>query len=107
MGMHPDQATESIIDCALMLDKPGAVVPCCVFPSLFPREVRRGAVRALEQGLAHLNADADPVEGDQDMIPVTSYLEFVAYLLDKDPRMQLHYLPMQGRNKVVYFNPHQ
>ena len=31
IGMHPDQATESIVDMALKYQKPFAVVPCCVF----------------------------------------------------------------------------
>ena len=31
IGMHPDQATEPIIDMALKYQKPFAVVPCCVF----------------------------------------------------------------------------
>ena len=32
IGMHPDEATEEIVDMALHLKKPFAVVPCCVFP---------------------------------------------------------------------------
>jgi len=32
IGMHPDEATEEIVDMALFLKKPFAVVPCCVFP---------------------------------------------------------------------------
>ena len=31
IGMHPDQATESIVDMALKYQKPFAIVPCCVF----------------------------------------------------------------------------
>ena len=31
IGMHPDQATESIVDMALKYHKPFAVIPCCVF----------------------------------------------------------------------------
>ena len=36
VGMHPDQATEPVVDAAIALGKPFAVVPCCVFPELFP-----------------------------------------------------------------------
>jgi hypothetical protein len=36
VGMHPDQATEFIVSCALALHKPWAVVPCCVFGREFP-----------------------------------------------------------------------
>jgi hypothetical protein len=35
VGMHPDQATEPIIDAALQSGKPFAVVPCCVFTRQF------------------------------------------------------------------------
>ena len=32
IGLHPDQATDSIVDFAMQFGKPFAVVPCCVFP---------------------------------------------------------------------------
>eukprot|EP00961_Rhodomonas_salina_P052194 700656-Rhodomonas_salina.1 len=36
VGMHPDQATEPLVDFCLGSGKPFAVVPCCVFATLFP-----------------------------------------------------------------------
>ena len=36
VGMHPDEATECIVDCALLHGVPFAVVPCCATPNLFP-----------------------------------------------------------------------
>jgi hypothetical protein len=36
VGLHPDEATEHIVDLALARGKPFAVVPCCVMPHLFP-----------------------------------------------------------------------
>ncbi|GAQ78338.1 hypothetical protein KFL_000110350 [Klebsormidium nitens] len=36
VGLHPDQVTEAIVDVALRAGVPFAVVPCCVFPKLFP-----------------------------------------------------------------------
>ena len=36
VGMHPDEATEAIVDAALALQRPFAVLPCCVLPQLFP-----------------------------------------------------------------------
>ena len=30
--MHPDEATEPIVDLAIQHSKPFAIVPCCVFP---------------------------------------------------------------------------
>lgn len=32
VGLHPDEATEHIVDCALKEQMPFAIVPCCVFP---------------------------------------------------------------------------
>jgi hypothetical protein len=31
LGMHPDEATEDLVDLVLAHDKPFALVPCCVF----------------------------------------------------------------------------
>ncbi|KAF1772834.1 Nucleic acid-binding, OB-fold [Phytophthora cactorum] len=36
VGMHPDEATEAIVDAALKLGKPFAIVPCCVMSRVFP-----------------------------------------------------------------------
>ena len=50
-GLHPDQATDFIVDAALATGKPFAVVPCCVYPTLFAQRRLRGGseVRSLEQ----------------------------------------------------------
>ncbi|KAK3288946.1 hypothetical protein CYMTET_3596 [Cymbomonas tetramitiformis] len=78
IGMHPDEVTEAIVDAALRLDKPFAVVPCCVFTSLFPE-------RRLHDGG-----------------PVKTYTDLVTYLKQKDPSIQIDYLPFKGRNRVLY-----
>jgi len=36
VGMHPDEATDMIIDIGLRYNKPFAMVPCCVFSQKFP-----------------------------------------------------------------------
>ena len=78
VGLHPDQPTEDIMDAALQLKKPLAIVPCCVFPCMFPR-------RTLPCGS-----------------PVQSYDQFIRYLLMKDPRLRRCELPFEGRNVVIY-----
>ena len=79
IGMHPDEATEDIVDFALKYNKSFAVVPCCVFPSMFPH-------RKLSCGR-----------------PVRSVDEFISYLLEKHPDVQSTELAgMAGNNVVVY-----
>jgi hypothetical protein len=89
VGLHPDQATEGIVDAALERGLPFAVVPCCVFPSLFPD--RRMHTTHMGQGAG--------------TIGVTSYRGFLAYLRAKDPRARLARLPLEGKNIVVYLDP--
>ncbi|BDA45808.1 hypothetical protein COCOBI_07-5950 [Coccomyxa sp. Obi] len=79
VGMHPDQATEAIVDFAQRMRKPFAVVPCCVYAAEFPR-------RRLPDGA--------PVRTNEDLI---------AYIISKDPAaIKMRELPFEGRNKVVY-----
>jgi len=82
VGMHPDGATEAIVDFALATDKIFAVVPCCVYSTAFPS--RRGP-------------------GGR---PVTSYDAFVEFLVQKAPdRIAVATLPFEGKNKVVFSIP--
>ena len=76
--MHPDQATGDIVDYALEVGKPFAVMPCCTFHKMFRS-------RKLPDGR-----------------PVVSYDTLVEWLLAKDPEIRLAELPTRGRNKVVY-----
>lgn len=101
-GMHPDQATEPIVDMAIRLGVRFAVVPCCVMPSLFP--FRR-----------QLCGKGDPVR---------SYSAFCQYLLDKGriplsdditgndmkvrsktSKFNMISIPFVGRNKVIFSPP--
>jgi len=78
VGMHPDQATDAIVDSAIEYGRPWAVVPCCVFTYDFPH--RRTP------------------SGD----PVQSYEQLIEYLVAKHPDAKTAYLPFVGRNQVVY-----
>ncbi|GAB4816065.1 hypothetical protein N2152v2_003111 [Parachlorella kessleri] len=78
VGMHPDQATEFIVDLALKYGRPFAVVPCCVYAAEFPKRKLRGK-------------------------SVTHYQQLVDYLVSKAPDcIQVAELPFEGKNKVVY-----
>mmetsp|Transcript_143718 Transcript_143718/g.459919 ORF Transcript_143718/g.459919 Transcript_143718/m.459919 type:complete len:504 (-) Transcript_143718:134-1645(-) len=78
VGLHPDEATEAIVDLALSSGRRFAVVPCCVYAHKFPG-------RTLTSGL-----------------PVRTLNQFCAYLRAKDPRIQEALLDIEGRNKVLY-----
>ena len=67
------------MDVALATGTPFAVVPCCVFPRLFPD--RR----------------------QPDGTPVVSYGDFVAFLRAKHPAIEVAWLPFRGKNKVLYW----
>lgn len=91
VGLHPDQATDAIVDAALELEVPFALVPCCVFPRLFPhRRVRR----------LSSSSGSGPAEAEA---PVTSYAELVQFLLQKAAplRAAAHVLGFEGANTVV------
>ena len=81
VGMHPDQATCPIVSTALSLNKPFCVVPCCVFPSLFP--------------------DRRTSDGEE----VSTYPQYIRYLQERNPHVRTAYLPFKGRNCVVYMLP--
>merc|ERR1712096_403091 len=81
VGMHPDQATEPIVDFALAHGVSFAVVPCCVYANEFPQR------KHPETGL-----------------PVSKYEDFVRYLCAKDPRIREAELNFEGRNRVVYLD---
>eukprot|EP00887_Chlorella_sp_A99_P007850 scaffold20.g7850.t1 len=83
VGMHPDEATDFVVDLALAARRPFAVVPCCVHADAFPG-------RRLPDGRA-----------------VGSYEDLLQHLLAKDPRGRaaLARLPLEGRSAVVYLSP--
>jgi hypothetical protein len=85
VGLHPDECTEAILDKALLYDKPVAIVPCCVFPHMFPDRYLAG----------------------RPDVPVTTYDDFLQYLLEKDDRLQKATLPFEGRNQVIYYSTYK
>ena len=99
VGMHPDQATEAIVDFAAKFGKPFAVVPCCVFPQLFPhRTVPAGGDRDGDG-----DGDDTPVDGvgDGKVTPVTERRQLVRYLARKT-KGDVAFLDFEGANQVVY-----
>jgi len=79
IGMHPDQATEAIVDFALYRRIPFAVVPCCTFANQFPK-------RKFPDGRV-----------------VKSYEDLIEYLISKDDCIGMDVLDFEGRNRLLYF----
>ena len=54
VGLHPDQATDALVDFALASGKPFAVVPCCTYGADFPkRRTPSGKVRYIPHTAPH------------------------------------------------------
>lgn len=91
VGMHPDEATEAIVDLALQHGKPFAVVPCCVF-------WRSNQHRMLRQA-----GDDAAADGEGSSSTVKSWSQFCDYLQAKAPNIiRRAELPMRGRNVVLF-----
>jgi hypothetical protein len=80
IGMHPDQATDYIINISVLNNKKFAVVPCCVFPTFFNNRYLK-------------NGDF-----------VSDYPKYINYILEKLEKYKIFYLEITGRNKVIYFD---
>jgi hypothetical protein len=78
VAMHPDQATDLVIETALRLRKPFAVVPCCVFADLNPHRLTKDGAR------------------------VRTYDEMIAYYLGRNKDIRTARLAFEGRRQVLY-----
>jgi hypothetical protein len=85
IGLHPDEATESIVYVAKTYGKPFVVIPCCVFPNFNPHRVLLDPKRNLT-------------------IPVRTHAQFCDYLLAKDIRFRREILPFEGRNVAIVWD---
>ena len=77
VGMHPDEATEWIVDTALRHGKPFAIVPCCVFGDRFLSAAER-------------QSGSGGFEG------------FCQRLMAKDDRIVRSWLGFEGKNTVLF-----
>ena len=84
VALHPDEATDAVVDWAVKYRKPFAVVPCCVFARLFPKR--------------QLWGNAGECLG-----PVTNREELIEYLIAKDPcSIRKTTLAFDGANTCVW-----
>lgn len=81
VGMHPDEATDAIIDFAIQTQKPFAILPCCLCLDKFPERRLRDDGRE-----------------------VKTFDEFVRFLMEKHPGNRQVKMSYLGPNLVIY-NP--
>lgn len=77
VALHPDEATETIVDTAVANRIPFCVVPCCVFCRLYPHRRNNGNL-------------------------VSTYDDLLDYLQAKDPSIRRSLLPFYGKNIVLW-----
>jgi hypothetical protein len=80
VALHPDEATDAIVDTAVRFRIPFVIVPCCVFNRLFQH--RRM-----------------PNRPD---IPVSTHQDLLEYLQHKDASIQRATLPFEGSNTILW-----
>jgi hypothetical protein len=91
VGLHPDGATDAIVEFALERGKPFAILPCCVYRKHFPH--RRILV------VDHIGGEG---AAEQQGRPVRSYEDLLDYLQGLDPGVRRATLDFAGRNVVLY-----
>lgn len=78
VALHPDEATDSVVQVAVQHQIPFVVVPCCVFYRLFPHRRRS-------------NGES-----------VSTRSDLLEFLQDKDPSIQRTTLPFPGSNTILW-----
>lgn len=79
VALHPDEATDAIVDATVRWRIPFMIVPCCVFHRLF----------------SHRRM---PQTGE----PVSTYQDLLEYLMAKDKSIQKTVLPFEGANTILW-----
>ena len=80
VGMHPDEATDAIIELAMRYNKPWMICPCCVFPRTFKRTLSNGQA-------------------------VQTYDDLCEYIRNITSGVQEKILDFEGRNRVFFWLP--
>ena len=121
VGLHPDAATEPIVQTALRLHKPFAVAPCCVVSKLFPGRRRKTTGEMIRTtwdlcryilDLSPSSPTATPVTTKNDTSENRNYDEgkkTTAVTPSRTPDeffssgFEVELLPFAGRNRVIYW----
>mmetsp|Transcript_21557 Transcript_21557/g.24559 ORF Transcript_21557/g.24559 Transcript_21557/m.24559 type:complete len:245 (-) Transcript_21557:16-750(-) len=79
VALHPDEATDTIVDVAVQNRIPFIVIPCCVFSRLFPNRRKPNSTE-----------------------PVCTYDDLIEYLMGKHVSIQKTVLPFVGSNIALW-----
>jgi len=79
VALHPDEATDSIINVAVQRRIPFVIVPCCVFARLFPNRRLLGS-----------------------NMPVSTYVDLIQYIKSKDVSIEESLLSFDGANIALW-----
>ena len=90
------QATEYIVNCALALEKPFAVAPCCVFAREFPHRRLYSGGSTQEEG--------NDVGKSRAVVVFEDFVEYLRRLPARSgrPKAERVFLPYDGKNCVVF-----
>jgi hypothetical protein len=80
------------------------VLPCCVFPSLFPHRSTPSPTPTPTGSHTHTHNKGEKKVKDKsdDRESHQQHAQFCRYLASKDPRICVTALPIRGRNIVVF-----
>jgi hypothetical protein len=98
VALHPDQATDAVVEVALRQEIPFVVVPCCVFSRLFPHRRRPYAADNNKSADGNINNEYEHA----DDLSVNTRLQLIQYLQAKDDRILRVDMPFIGANTVLW-----
>jgi hypothetical protein len=106
VALHPDEATDAIVDMAVKLRVPFVIVPCCVFCRLFPhrrfQRQRRNSNATTNQLKAEGEEQGSDMSDSAGKTMVSTYQDLLDYLQAKDPAIQRATMPFVGANTVLW-----
>lgn len=102
VGLHPDQATEEILQFVCASKKACVIVPCCVFPRLFPHRRLLSPVSpdATESVTAADSCSTDSTSAGTHVLTYSALIQYCQQQLGHGARTVC--LPFEGANQLVY-----
>ena len=87
VALHPDEATDAIVDLAVALKKPFAIIPCCVYSRFFPHRLKPRNF-------------ANTVDSEDRLVRTRA--DLLDYLQAKHSSIQRAVLPFEGANTILW-----